>query len=884
MKKIQNNFIYFLFFVIPFLLIYKNVFTSYPTAFGDAPYFYQQKLWENLNEPLIWDYRNSNFGAVQGHLLWLYLINFFAGFSYTYLGISEDLINKVLFYIPTGLASFTSCYIFLKSHSSNKHAIFLGSLFYTFNTYILSVLDGGQVGVALAYTIFPLSIVCLQNLLITKNIKNFIFSLASLFILSNLDIRIFLISFILNILFLIILVRNNILNNLKISFILYILVGLLNGFYLLPLLLSLKTDAVSGFSVSNLESLSLLHTLLVYHPNFPINEFGRIIYPPFYFLIIPAFISLGVLFKNKRKAFISFGFLYLLFVFLSKGVASPFGQIYSFVIDQMPLGFSFRDSTKFFIPLILVVSTLMVLFIENLNQLKNVSKNLIFIFCYLMILLFISPAITNSLTGGFGLNTRSIEYKKIATNISSEKDFARTLWFPEIPPMAYQDFDHPAISASYLFEEKPFSSMISGNYDLFFFLHNRNLIDWFRLLGIRYVAVDQNLRKKIWTTQEIYDRNLFLDFVDTTFTNKLNWSSQIPTYSIGETLPHFFLQDQVWLIVGGENVYDELFKKSSFKLENQGLVFSENQYLDLDILEKIDKRSLSILFNDTEKIDLTMSFLKDKIISTNDSLQNNYKYFASSSYLDWKYELLKNEINTKDLDFGAGVSTSTKKDELIIFRKKIKTGSYFIGVRFTNASSSAGINVSFKNEKNFLYNSKTDHFIWKIFGPVDLEDQADIKITNQGGFVAVNSIAIIPKTDYKLAINKTQEVLSKFDSYSLDNLDLLLKHQTPVNTQDILVIQKNPTKYIAKLDTKSHWLVFSDNYDAGWSTNNSKAMPFYNMINGFYLGSMEDKNLDIYYKPQEIVYKGIIVSLVCLFLISLGIIIIVIYQKKHVKH
>jgi len=119
---------------------------------------------------------------------------------------------------------------------------------------------------------------------------------------------------------------------------------------------------------------------------------------------------------------------------------------------------------------------------------------------YLVVLIF--PAFNGQLTGVLKAGSFNKDHLVIRDNLIKEPNFLRTLWFPEAPPLAFRGKNKEALNADQLYKEKPFASMIIGEYDLFYFLHNRQLSDWFRLLGIKYAFFPENERKKVWTEKE----------------------------------------------------------------------------------------------------------------------------------------------------------------------------------------------------------------------------------------------------------------------------------------------------------------------------------------------------------------------------------------------
>lgn len=869
-------------FLIPYLLIYQNFFSSLPLAWGDAPYFYQQNLNELFNKPFVWDLRNSNFGANQSLSLWLYLPTFLMGALNHFFKFSNEFLIRLIFYFPATILSFLGSAFFLKRYSQDKMAVFLGSFFYSFNSYFLLLIDGGQIGVALAYGIFPFVVALTLNFFNKRTVKGFLLSVGAFFILTNTDLRIAVLA-----LFLSVLIKavENLSGEKEKRWILWLpliilTVASLDSFWLLPLILNTNTLLIPS---SGLNLISLLDSLFLFEPHFPLNEFGTTFLPPFYYsflllLIIPA------IFFIRKKITLFISLLFLLFVFLTKGGSDPLGSWYNFVVDKVPFASSFRDSSKFFAPLVLSAVTLLVFSAEFLSQKLTWRKyffSVVVVYFYLLLLIF--PAVFGSLSGSLGSQPPSSEYKSIYQLLSRQNGFFRTLWFPERPSLAFADFQKPAVSADLLYQERPFASQISGNYDLFYFLHSSQLKQWLGLLSVKYVFLPENQRKKNWTAKERIEREEFLKFANSVFTDKINTLKDFAGYVLDKSEPHIFGQKKIFVVVGGEDVYDNLIKRPNFNLAAQGFVFPEDAKFNLKFLTKISSDSAVLLFNNKTNDDLVMSFLKDKLISISKASFNSWGERESSDYLNWKNEMEKGGIKTKEFDFGKGIAFSSIPEEKINFDLTVpKDDNYFLAVRFTTASASAGIGLNFNNHDWLLKNNKPDQFKWQLMGPISLKvGQQTAKFKNNGGFVVLNTVGLIKQADLNQSRQEEAALENKFQVIKVKNLNDWLKVDSAISTDTILINSKqiNPTLYKINLPPDVHWLVFNDRYDSGWMFGKSQSAPFYEMINGFYVDYPGEQQLS--YKPQELVNKGMVVSLTSGIVLLLSSAVFLLWRKKN---
>lgn len=871
MNKFKPLFI-LLIFALPYFFIFRTFFTSNHLVWGDAPYFYQENLQELFNKPLTWDFRNSNFGLPQFQVLWLYIPTFLMGFLNNLLGLQNDLLIRMVFYFPGTILSFLGSWLFIKHFVKERAGQILGSLLYSFNSYFLVLIDGGQIGITLAYSLFPLVLLSLQNFISTPTIKKFFLATISLTILSNIDIRIT----VLSLFSLILLDAIKILSLRQWS--------VINGiFYLLPVILStLFLDAFwllpfiqsnfSGISdISQISSsqnfLSLVNGLFLFSPHFPKNEFGQISLVPFYFLLVPL-LTYGCLFFKKDKKILTFSLTTLVLIFLLKGRSDPGGFFYGWFLNHFPFAASFRDSSKFFISIMLFSSTLLGLTIEQVS--KSLKKQtiwlgifLISIYTYLFVLIW--PAFFGEMSGTLATSSSDNDYQLIYQNLKSDQPFFRTLWFPERPPLAFSSLGKEAISANLLYKDPPFSSMIVGSYDLFYFLHNQELSEWFKLLGIKYAFFPENERKKTWSPKESQNREMFLQFVDSlSGFKKLDWGTSFPGYKVSDPNPKIFGQDKIVLALGGD-VYNYLRAQvKDFSLSHQGFVFLEDGISNPNDLLNLPNDSAVLVLKDSNKQDLAMVFLQNKFFGDENLNYTNFGKYSKDQYLDGKNELSNHGLISSDLQFGKGIYFSSETGEKLQLKTNIESGEYRLAFRSISDSNSAGLRYKFATLEGRAKN--LNNFTWKISNPLDItKGNQDLEFENLGGFNAINVIAIIPEEDYEKAMQMADTFADKFKK--LDPKDL-----EGLKVINVRYLEINPTRYEIDLSSQHpNWVVFSDHFDKGWKLNGINSQPFYSMINGFLVGSDYD-HMTLEYSPQSDVDLGIKISLVSLgMLIFMGL-------------
>ncbi len=363
MKKILLiiNSLLILFVLIIIGIIFKTWLFSFSISAGDFEYYSLQRIIDIM--PLgIWDPARTGLGASILPYLWLE--------SYTSTSIKLSLLLgwgayiKLFWYIPFLVFSFISSLILLRSLFKNNFLFSLASLIYSANTYSLMMASGGQMGIALSYSLAPFVYYFYIKLLNKLSLKNSaIFGLVFAFV-SLLDIRIgYMLSFAI-ITYSLIVVRE-LLKNIRSTLFLVIIIPLLivsgiHFFWLLPAVFSAKEaiaqlgdiytsqEAVKYFSFATMEnSFGLLH------PNWPENIFGKVGFMKPEYLLLPIIAFSSILFIAKeevriKKYLIFFISLGLLGIFLAKGSNEPFGNLYIWLFDNIPGFVMFRDPTKWY--------------------------------------------------------------------------------------------------------------------------------------------------------------------------------------------------------------------------------------------------------------------------------------------------------------------------------------------------------------------------------------------------------------------------------------------------------------------------------------------------------------------------------------------------------
>jgi hypothetical protein len=618
MKKI-----YILLFTIFVVLIFRNWLTAYEIIGGDWPYFYEENIKAFNFLPPAWSSTQGN--GLGGHIL-VYPLD-------SYLYFTGWLFSNI-FKIPWTIAYrifWFGMFIFLSGVSLFylfKHILpktllpyrLLGTTLYLTNTYILMVVSGGQMGVALGYATAPLVLtrfLKLINILLIREKRDFrlkikhslsaglVFAVQVMF-----DLRIAYITIAAVILYLLTNGYYNVLKRSKpnaLSLILYSLIiplcitGLMHAFWILPFLFIGQgsitelgaaystSEAVKFFSFAKLEN-----TISLLHPNWPENIFGKIGFMKAEFLILPllAYSSLFFISKNQdprtKNYVLYFVLLGLTGAFLAKGANDPFGKIYLSLFDHIPGFVMFRDPTKWYTLVAISYSVLIPFSILSIYEwLKSKIKDqksktqikyqkyspiIFFLFTILYLIFLIHPAIFGQLGGTFRKHEVPSEYIKLKSLLYNDKDFYRTLWIPSQSRFTFSSSTHPAIEAGALFLATDAASLADK-------LKSKDAENLLSDLSIKYIIIPHDPYGEIFIEDRKYSQDKRGQY-EKALTSVL-WIKKVQDNKI--TIYETKKQKNLFWISGNENnvSYDKISSTKyivSIKnaAKNDKLVFSEN--------------------------------------------------------------------------------------------------------------------------------------------------------------------------------------------------------------------------------------------------------------------------------------------------------------------
>lgn len=516
---------------------------------GDWRFFWPENLNYFIGFPQAWDSSlNTGIGQSGIATLWisgyLYITN-----TLSLLGLSWTMITLVCWILPIVLLCFFGTYSLFKYlfPEQGRYAFFAGIL-YLFNTYFLLILSGGQLGVGLAYSIFPFTIYFFLKLL--GNVSRYhilcfslVFSVLLLF-----DLRFAYMFLLVTPVLLIVGFRKDSVKSYIYALpIIGILVFLLHSYWIIPLQL-FKPDVnkvVSGgieeFKFFSFADFS--HALTFIHPNWPDNIFGKVSFQIPQFLLVPllAFSSYLFLTKKNMKKILCLITLLLVGVFLSKGSTDPLRFLNDFIFMHIPGMSLFRDPTKFYVYISVSFSMLLPFAAYHICEL--VAKKfpparqylfLSFIVGWLL-LLFSSGNI--KLLQSFLPSPVPNDYRALTKFISSQDQSFRTLWLPQWQRYGYFSPIHPAIGRNEFIENSSISSIKK-------WFGQKEAEKTLVAAGVKYVIIPFDSESEIFLTDRKFDRKVYQD-LDTflgkvTFLENRRAFGRIITYEVIDPKPRIW--------------------------------------------------------------------------------------------------------------------------------------------------------------------------------------------------------------------------------------------------------------------------------------------------------------------------------------------------------
>jgi len=855
----------FIFLLILLAVMFWQWWIPGEKAAQDLPYISISSLKSLFNPPFVWsEYGSEGLGQYSVFTLWSWPLNLISGFLAN-IGLNFTAVSR--FYLTAGfllLGSF-SIWKFTKYLGLTPPAQFIASLFYLANTYILLVLDGGQLSITIVYALIPTVFIYLDKALI-GSLKDKIIAGLGVYLVSVCDIRF------VYLLAILILIRSffrwNGFKSLALTggIISLILIGL-HFYWLYPLLKSpLASGVYAGFTESSVNAslINIGHSLTLLAPHWYQNTFGVITPLRVEFFLIPMLVFLAAILR-RRDGRVAFWLLVaIISVFLSKGSADPLGIVYTWAYNYLP-GFSlFRDSTKFLLLVALSYSVLIGISVDELlRRFKSIPymRFILPLILTVVFVAFINPVWLGKMRGTFSHLPFQSDQQTMLRTLETDKKFSRILWIPSLPPLGYFSPTHPSIEASRIYNRRPFVSGVLGTYEKYNFLreasYSGQLLDVAGVAYLIYPALDPRQPNLNSDSKRYYQ--IFLNQL-----RSLPWiissdsSNQIPLLQTKAHQDRFFLTDKSWIIIGSDDIYQKSTLNPQAKLSTNALIFAEERP---ELIQQIiNKSEVKIVLNNKTATDLAASLIPSINLIfpaqylTSEPNNSGWWKRNSSDYLFWRDFLkVKYNLDNQDFDLGGGWAVGEGQLEFSISNSQFSKRDILLA-RVMESSRSGELNFLQEGQLIGRVDTKNDNtnMRWKEVGK--LNNSSTLEVRSSGDINVINALAVLDSNlwgNFLKQANSLEQRVRTYPSSDEQNLETV-----PQVTYQII----NPTKFKVSINglLSPKMLVFSQTYDPRWHIDQQQAVPIYSFLNGFWVE--KDGEYLIEFAPQKYLDLGLIIS------------------------
>lgn len=495
---------------------------------GDLDFFWDEQMNALSWFPRIW-HPEGGFGWSGLQSLWLdYPFRLFIKLLNTF-GFSWWIIEKLL-WISVFVLGICASYRFARYMLRGSGYSFIAPIVYMVNTYVLLLFSGGQLGVALAYSLAPFVLLRFFRsidardgieLRVTSNeLREYVVNGLVFALLVCFDLRLaYLICILCGLYFLYRISKHgfHLLNLFLIFVVPFGVAFCIHLFWILPVVM-----VRGGFSVgqdfSNTGMLKFLsvadfsHALSFLHPNWPENLFGKVYFLQPEFLVIPLLAFGSLLFinwtkKTNKTDIVFFALLALIGTFLAKGAQEPFGGVFVWLFERFPGFVMFRDPTKFYVFIALGYSILIPFTIRSISNWIGRKRLTAVVLIFIVFWVFsIRAVFEHQVTGNFRPLTLSHDYVQLKNMLVSDQQPYRTLWLPRSDKFVYTSQTHPVLTGDSLWKNASMSSLLT-------ILSTPSFSKTIAESGVRYIIVQSDLEKRTYLTDYRFDPTIRQQFI-----------------------------------------------------------------------------------------------------------------------------------------------------------------------------------------------------------------------------------------------------------------------------------------------------------------------------------------------------------------------------------
>ena len=928
MIKKGNKILYIVGFLAVVNVFWKLILPGYHLA-NDFHFYFKEELLEYFSFPQIWTTGGSQgLGDYSANTLWRWPVDILFGLG-AKAGLGFNSLESIIFFIPFLILGLKGIWNFLSFYKISDWAKLPSAIFYVANTYVLLLLDGGQLSVALAYAFFPWAYILVFRG-ISGRLSERLKAGIGIAVLGFLDVRFVYLVFILLILHFVYFftsfvsqrkLAEEIKNWVKTGFVVVFVFLGLNSFWIIPAILTGTLLLPATYSrTSQINFLSFAtwkHAILVLAPHWYKNVFGKVTPVKFEFLIIPLLSFSAILFARKRKHILFWLLVGLLGIFMVKGSNPPLGSTYPWLFQKIPGLSLFRDPTKFFVFITLSYSLLigatvdgLMKYIEPRLKIKSFKIEYVPILLLIYLVFLVSPVYGGKLTGLFSEPYQKSEFLKVAEIIKADKNFGRTFWISSRMPLSYASGLHPSVEAIRFVQERPFAISTVGTYEVFNFLREAPYMgEIFDISGIKYIAYPYpDTRREDLKQDNIDYYYAFLHQLDDKawIDGRLS-EPPVALLKTKSSQDHFFLTSNTFFVVGSDDIYNSLLDDNLLDLSENALIFAEEKPEMGKLIEKIPGKKV-ILYR-KNSTDYSATFIdKDKFIFPAESFdfdpdESGWWKRETPDLIWWRNFLHeKYAIENKDFDYGGGwgvaegnlkteiPSSKFQKGNVLLARVMVsgrggKIGFSQNGVKVGEIMTEVekpstvelkltgykqSLPLSGKKTSDTIFEFTNSDFTWFEVGT--LSSSGSLTLETEGEINVVNALVSVTKSDWeRIRLLVDGDELIRWNDLDVSEKKELFSEKTEAR---VTYSKISPTHYKVKIEglNKPNTLVFSETYDTLWKIKNKAggekgvSYPLYSLINGFSVD--EDGEYDVYFLPQKYVYSGLIVSSIALLIIT----------------
>lgn len=820
------------------VILHRGHFYPGTQTRGDWPFRYREQLATWVSLPYSWrpDVLVSTSSTM---LLTFYPIIMTMGGLAKFLGFNYSLIEKIVFFFPVVFLPGISMYYLTHYLFKKRKASFFSAILYASNTFIL-LKTQTHLTMAMAYSLTPLILAFFIQSLRESSMRKVILASIVFAVSMAYEVRI---TYITTWLLLFYFLYINILerdfstfkNTLKIFTVFTITTIALEAYWVLLYFLGGGRENFASRLPSEpwISWGQLIHAITLRTTWYTLTgEMKAFVVQPVnpIFLLIPILAFSAIFLRKKNKNVIFFSILALIGIFLVKQETPPYGFVYTWLFKNFPGFNQYRVAEKFYLLIALCYSVLYGVAVNDLGKvigrkIKRQNTSKIAIICFFT-LIFSSqiimawPALENQMEGNYypSMQTPPKEYLTIKNFIMAQPSGYRTLWLPFLSRFSFFSGEYPTVPIDRLSQgDKTLLSALVTPPTVDSFYFSRLLEVW----NIKFVIL--SLENEL---EHVYKRLPQEDYVEF-----LNNQQGLRRVHIGEGIYIYentlYSQSRFYILKTEEEYFPREYTIDAFDFENGfdgwGINSVHKQKMFLSTISYSGEHSVGIELNIS---DAASKGIYSPLIPI--TVGNRYK---------WHF-YVKGENAHK---VSAWIFEHDSNGDRI--------GSYSMGAISDGTFDWIKKTIQFVT----LSPNATHMRLWVFHGH---------------------------KTTKPLPNKVWLDNVTICLSYSVIEADRTLKDMLSPIKKPAKVIEfteVNPTKYIAKINAKSPFiLTFSEPYDPLWiakiNGNEYESKPLYSMINGFWIEQTGNLEITIEYKPQTLFHYGILISLssfiACLLFLS----------------